>query len=103
MESENNMIKFSDADKKKYIQASVNKVFAMLGVYEDCQKINDFENFYRYVKRLLYEFTGAYNILKVESLISLLGVIEGIYNDKGITHSEVRSLTFHCISILKKE
>ena len=102
MNYKNNKISLSDSERKKYIDFSINRVYAILGIYEDCELDNNFESYYKYTKRLVTEFVGAYNLLDIEQFLSLVNIIRGMSELKELSHSDVKYITFHCISILKK-
>lgn len=102
MEYKNDQILLDESEKRRYIDFVINRIYAILGVYEDCESDNNFDNYYRYTKRLIVEFIGAYKILKIEQFLSLISIITGMSESKNLNHSDVKSITFHCISILKK-
>lgn len=102
MEYKNKQFFLDSSEKMKYINFTINRVYAILGVYEDCESENNFDNYYRYIKRLITELIGAYKILKIEQFLSLISIISGMQELKNLNHSDVKSMTFHCISILKK-
>lgn len=95
-------IKITNDEKSKYLESAIDKVFAILGIYEDCMEQNNFENYFIYLNRLLTEFNGVYYLLDINSFISLVSIIKGMIETKTTNHKSVKSLTFHCISILKK-
>lgn len=97
-----NGIEISDEILNKYFDALINKIFAILGVYEDCDKIKDFSNYDIYLDRVLTELSGGYYVIGFDNFISLSNILTGIkYSDK-INHRKVKSLVFHCISMIKK-
>lgn len=85
-----------------YINNSINKIFAILGIYEDCEKNNNYEGYYTYLYRTVTEFSGFESIFKMNFFISLISVLAGMIEDKEPNHKKVKSLTFHCISLVKK-
>lgn len=95
-------IKLSSQDIQPYISSCVNKVFAVLGVYETAQKLNDFSPYLVYLKRVCTEFEGLYKILNISDFLSILGLLKGMENISEMDHRTVKSLTFHCISVLKR-
>ena len=94
-----NKIQFTDDDIQYYIDCSVNKLYATLCVFEDCEKKSDYETYHIYLKRLITEFTGIYNIFDVNVFLSILN---GMILEENPKHKDVKSLIFHCISLLKK-
>lgn len=57
---------------------------------------------YTYLDRLIVEFNGTKYTLDVDTFVSLVSILAGIRNKGDITHKEVKSLVFHCISLVKK-
>lgn len=102
MNYKNEKIFLDNSEKKKYIDFSINKVYAILGIYEDCELDNNFDNYYKYTKRLVTEFIGAYNLLDIQQFLSLVNIIKGMSESKELNHDDIKYITFHCISILKK-
>ncbi len=86
-----------------YLKSSINKIFAILGIYEDCEKNNNYESYYSYLNRIITEFIGIYKLFNNDTFFSLVGVLNGMKEDVEPTHKKVKSLTFHCISLIKKE
>ena len=97
-----NGIEFSANEIQEYKQSVINKIFAILGIYEDCEKINDFTGYTTYIKRLTKEFNGVYDMFGVVNFLSLVGVLEGMKVPVDMNHTEVKRLVFHCISLVKK-
>lgn len=95
-----NGIKFSDKEIQEYKQFVINKLFAILGIFEDCDTINDYTGYTTYIKRLTREFNGLYNMFGIKDFLSIVSVLEGM--QVPIEHSEVKQLVFHCISLVKK-
>lgn len=58
--------------------------------------------FNSYLDRLIIEFDGIKDIFDITIFISIVGILSGMRNKKNLTHKEVKSLVFHCISIVKK-
>ena len=88
-----NGIEFSDKEIQEYKQSVINKLFAILGIFEDCEAINDYSGYTAYIKRLTREFNGLYNMFGIVNFLSVVSILE---------HSEVKRLVFHCISLVKK-
>ena len=97
-----NNIQFTDDDIQYYTDRSVNKLYATLCVFEDCEKKSDYETYHIYLKRLITEFTGIYNIFDVNVFLSIIGILNGMILEEEPKHKDVKSLIFHCISLLKK-
>lgn len=89
-----------DEEKKDYVHLCVNKVFAVLGIYEECQRSENYEGYYVYLRRIITEFDGIYSLYGFDYYAQIVGILEGMYNNKSLNHSNVKSLTFHCISLL---
>ena len=73
-----NKIQFTDDDIQYYIDCSVNKLYATLCVFEDCEKRSNFETYHIYLKRLITEFTGIYNIFDISVFLSVVGILNGM-------------------------
>jgi len=86
---------------KVYTDRCINRLFAILGIYEDCQTKNDFTSYKLYLDRLIVEFDGCYELFRTDVFISMVGVLEGMRN-RDLSHKEVKSLVFHLISLVKK-
>lgn len=85
-----------------YLNNSINKIFAILGIYEDCEKNNSFDSYYTYLSRTITELSGFEYIFQKNFFISIISVLAGMIEDKNPNHKKVKSLTFHCISLIKK-
>lgn len=84
----------------EYFKYSINRVYALLGMYEDNQ---DFKDIHCYLRRIIIEFKGLTGLYDEKEIISLINILNGIEdNIEELNHSEMKSLVFHCISILKK-
>lgn len=97
-----NKMQFTDDDIQYYIDCSVNKLYATLCVFEDCEKRSNFETYHIYLKRLITEFTGIYDIFDISVFLSVVGILNGMILEEDPKHKDVKSLIFHCISLLKK-
>ena len=86
----------------KYLDSLINKIFAILGIYEDCEKINNFKNYLSYVNIIIIEVKGFYKFSNAENFLSLISILNGMTLLDEMKHGTVKSLTFHCISIIKK-
>lgn len=85
-----NGIEFSEKEIQEYKQSVINKLFAILGIYEDCEVINDYSGYTAYVKRLTREFNGLYNMFGIVNFLSVVSILEG--SQVPIEHSEVKQL-----------
>ena len=85
-----------------YLNSSINKLFAILGIYEDCEKNNDFDSYYTYLARTITELSGFDYIFEMNFYISIISILVGMLEDKSPNHKKVKSMTFHCISLVKK-
>ena len=95
-----NGIEFSDKEIQEYKQSVINKLFAILGIFEDGETINDYSGYTTYTKRLAREFNGLYDMFGIVNFLSIVSILEGM--KVPIEHSEVKQLVFHCISLVKK-
>lgn len=95
-----NGIEFSDKEIQEYKQSVINKLFAILEIFEDCEAINDYSGYTTYTKRLARELNGLYDIFGIVNFLSIVSILEGM--KVPIEHSEVKQLVFHCISLVKK-
>lgn len=95
-------IEVSGKTLNKYLDTLINKVFAILGVYEDCEEINDFYTYDTYLDRVITELTGGYYVIGFNNFVSLVNILTGIKYSEELSHKRVKSLVFHCISIIKK-
>lgn len=100
--SNNSWVVFSPEELSIYINKMVNKVFAILGIYEDCEKISDFDTYKTYVQRVIVEMVGFSRNYPHSTLVSLVNILTGIMETKNLTHKQVKSIIFHTISSLKK-
>lgn len=94
-------VKVSSSDIDNYLDTLINKVFAILGIYEDCEKINNFNNYNIYLGRILVELKGFAELVDVKDFISLYNIIYGMTVLNNLDHKKVKSTVFHCISIIK--
>lgn len=58
--------------------------------------------FNSYLDRLIIEFNGIKDIFDITIFMSIVGILNGMRSKDNLTHREVKSLVFHCISIIKK-
>lgn len=85
-----------------YLNSSINKIFAILGIYEDCERNNNLESYYTYLNRTIIELSGFDYIFETNFYISIISILVGMLEDKEPNHKKVKSITFHCISLIKK-
>ena len=116
MESNGKIINDMYVDKDQlnaYIEGLIGKIFAVLGVYEDCTDMGCYDIFDSYIFRVICEVRGFYKLSNATSFISLSSILEELHSfvmeesekkeeDKILNHKRVKSLVFHCISIVKK-
>ena len=96
-----NDISFTQTEIEEYCKIVVNKLFAILGIFEDCQLKSDFDSYYSYLNRLCTELNGLYAMFGIRKFLSIVSVLSGMHEDLAPTHAGVKSLVFHCISIVK--
>ena len=70
-----NGINFSDKEIQEYKQSVINKLVAILGIFEDCEAINDYSGYTAYIKRLTREFNGLYNMFGIVNFLSVVSQI----------------------------
>ena len=98
----------------RYIDGLIGKIFAILGVYEDCTEMCNYDIFDSYIFRVMCELRGFYRLTNSLSFLSLSSILEDLHikvmedslkcvEDREFTHKRVKSLIFHCISVIKKE
>lgn len=97
-----NGIEISNEELNKYYDKLINKIFAILGVYEDCEKESDFSNYVVYIDRVLTELVGGYYLMNSEEFLSLYNILLGIKSSDNFNHKKIKSIVFHCISVVKK-
>jgi len=81
----------------------IDKIFKILPLKEDLDKgiIVD-SDFTIYLNRLIVEFSGMLDVTDNGKLKEVVSIIKGIKIEyKNSTHEEIRSLVFHCISLVK--
>ena len=85
-----------------YLEKIVDKVFAILGVFESCNKRNDFNDYYTYLERIALELKGCTYSLERYNFLSLYNTILGMSKVDELNHAKTKSLVFYCISLIKK-
>lgn len=109
-----NEVTVNNEDFNRYIDGLIGKIFAILGVYEDCAELECYDIFDSYIFRVICELRGFYRLTNSLSFLSLSSILEDLHSkvmedskknidDREFTHKRVKSLIFHCISIVKKE
>lgn len=93
----------TDQQTKEYCAQCVNKIFAILGIFEECEETGDMSSYYAYLDRVIMEFSGISDIFEVTTFMSLVGVLDGLRLNEKVSHKQVRQIVFHCISLVKKE
>lgn len=95
-------VELNKEDLNKYLDRLVNKIFAILGIYEDCDEKKTYDDFFIYLDRLCLEIKGCQYSLEIENFLSLYNVLLGISHSEIIEHKKIKSLVFYCISVVKK-
>lgn len=99
---EHNGIIFTNKEIDDYKKTVINKIYAALAIFEDCEKVKDFSAFYTYLNRICTEFNGVYKMFGSPLYITIVAILEGMSTKENLTHKEVKSLVFHCISTINK-
>ena len=92
-------IKLSEDDIAYYNKRSINKLFAILGIFEECEESGDMSPFHSYLDRLIIEFRGIKDIF---TFVSIVAILDGLRKEEQLNHKKVKSIVFHCISLVKK-
>lgn len=95
-------IKLNEDDIAYYNKRSINKLFAVLAIFEECEEVGDMSPFYAYLDRLIIEFRGVKDIFDICTFISIVAILDGLRKEDNLSHKEVKSIVFHCISLVKK-
>lgn len=107
-----NGCKISKDEFNSFLDTLINKVFAILAIYEDCEECNDYSMLSLYVFRVSSEIRGFSRLMNINSFISLSSIIEDMREKislkelnkiENFGHKQVKFLVFHCISIIEKE
>lgn len=101
MEYKINEIVFEKEDLSSYLDYLINKTYAILGIYEDCEKDKGFDNFYVYLDRIICEIRGFSTLISSKDFISISSILVGM-KDHELNHKNVKSIVFHCIGIIKR-
>lgn len=81
----------------------IDKIFKILPLKEDLDKgiIAD-NDFTIYLSRIIVEFSGTMETTKNEKLNEVISIFKGIRLEyKNLNHEEIKSMVFHCISLIK--
>lgn len=95
-------VKILDSDINKYLDNLVNRIFAVLGIYEECVLDDKFDNYISYLDRVIVEISGVANTFKMNDFIGIVNILVGLQDLNILNHKKVKSLTFHCIDVVKK-
>lgn len=95
-------IEIKKEELNEYLDKLINKTFAILGVYEDCDKKESYNDYFTYLDRLCLELKGCSSSLEMDKFLSLYNVLIGMANSDIMEHKKVKSLVFYCISVIKK-
>ena len=98
-----NGIEFSDKEIQEYKQSVINKLFAILGIFEECEESGDMSPFHSYLDRLIIEFRGIKDIFDICTFVSIVAILDGLRKEEQLNHKKVKSIVFHCISLVKKD
>ena len=96
-------IVITDQQSKEYCSQCINKIFAILGIFEECEDSGDMSSYYSYLDRVIMEFNGIKDMFQITTFMSLVGVLDGLRLNENANHKQVRQIVFHCISLIKKE
>ena len=81
----------------------IDKIFKILPLKEDLDNgiIAD-SDFILYLNRRIVEFSGILESDESTNLKEVVFILKGIKIEyKNLTHTEIKSLVFHCISLVK--
>lgn len=85
-----------------YIRQSINKVFKILPIYEDCEQQKNFKYFKSYLDKLITMFTGSEILFNQRDFIDLISILKGLQETNDLNKSKTKSIVFHCINILDR-
>lgn len=97
----NGRVIYTTDELNKYKRKLVDKIFAILGIYEDCQDSNDYSSYNNYVERVKIELIGFSRRSENVELITIVNLLAGIQDSETINHKTVKSLVFHIISMIQ--
>lgn len=102
MNIQDNRIVMTNNEFNEYKSKLINKCFAILGIYEDCEKYNVFTSYISYIDRIKFELVGLHKNMEYIQLISIINILTGMQEIDSINHKQVKSLVFHIISTIQK-
>lgn len=94
--------KISSKEFEEYREGCINKLFAILPIFEECSKSSDLTGYYTYLNRVVFELSGVNKVFGANAFLTIIGILTSMMEDKNPTKKVVKALTFHCISVLKK-
>lgn len=100
---EKEIILLGEEAYNRFINDAVGKVFKLLPLYEDyCLKENakNCEVFYSYLEKLILMLVGSEFFQESEPFVSVASLLNGIEVKSNLSQKQMKSLVFHCISIL---
>lgn len=102
MNIQGNRIIMTNEEFNEYKSKLINKCFAILGIYEDCEKHNAFVSYISYIDKIKFELVGLHKNMEYIQLISIINILTGMQETDNINHKQVKSLVFHIISTIQK-
>jgi hypothetical protein len=102
MHFDNSQVSFSEKEIQQYKSKLINKCFAILGIYEDCDKNKSYTPYLTYIDRVKIEFVGFSTNTNNIHLVSIVNILTGMQDVERLCHKDVKSLVFHIISIVQK-
>ena len=102
MHFDNSQVSFSEKEIQQYKSKLINKCFAILGIYEDCDKNKSYTPYLTYIDRVKIEFVGFSTNINNIHLVSIVNILTGMQDVERLCHKDVKSLVFHIISIVQK-
>jgi len=97
-----NGVIISEEKLNEYYDRLINEIFKILGIYESCEKTEDFTKYISYLDKVIPQLKGTYDILGNVVFLSLTTTLIGMQDYELLTHKKVRSLVFHCIDMITK-
>lgn len=102
MHYENNKVVYTSKEIQQYKSKLINKCFAILGIYEDCDENKSYMPYLTYIDRVKIEFVGFNDNVNNIHLLSVINILTGMQEVERLCHKDVKSLVFHIISIVQK-
>jgi hypothetical protein len=97
-----NGVEIPKSTYNSFINENINKIFKILPIYEECLEKEDFKNYLTYIDKLIVMFTGSEILFNQKDFINLVSILKGMQNTLTLNKNQVKSIVFHCISILDK-